>query len=270
MTAALTAAKPIQDLLKSRPNGVFLDIDGTISRIAATPAEATVSDRARLSLAALQSRVDRLTFVSGRSPGNAQDMVGIVSPRVAYVGNHGMSWLLDGHDTTPDEAMPYCERVRDAVTEIASLLEFPGILFEPRGPLLTIHYRQVQDPEVARDLILRTVAYSEAARGMELSEGRKIIELRPPLPINKGTAIEALARKWELRAAVMVGDDLTDVHAFDGLVRLREQDGVDTISVAVLSVEADPAVAAAADYTLAGVDEVEDLLDELAAIRPAT
>lgn len=263
MPTALTSARPINDLLERRPNGVFLDIDGTISRIAPSPSEAAVSNRARVALARLQHEVDRLTFITGRAPSDAEEMVGIVSDRVAYVGNHGLSWLIGGEESSPDEARPYFERVQRSVAEMAPLLDFPGILFEPRGPLLTIHYRQVNNAEVARELILRRVGDSDAASGMELTEGRKIVELRPPLGVNKGTAVETLMRKWELRSALMIGDDITDIHAFDALRRLREYDHIDTASIAVLSNEIDPAVAAAADYTLDGVDAVEGLLEQL-------
>ena len=267
MPAPLPSAEPVVSLLSLRPSGVFLDIDGTISRIAPTPHEAYVSDAARVALAALQQHVDRLTFISGRSPDSAAELVEVFGDRVAYVGNHGLSLLIDGQTSTPAVALPYAERVEQLVEELAGLAEFPGILFEPRGPLLTIHYRQVADAEVARELILRGVRESECARGMELSEGRKIVELRPPLEMTKGRAIESLAEEWKLASVLMIGDDITDVTAFDALRNLREYSEVRTLSIAVLSSEADPAVADAADYTVEGVSSVERLLAELSGQR---
>ena len=267
MPSPLKSAEPIVSLLSLRPSGVFLDIDGTISRIAPTPQEAYISDAARLALAELQHRVDRLTFISGRSPDSAAALVDVFGDRVAYVGNHGLSLLIGGETSTPADALPYAERVEKLVDELATLADFPGILFEPRGPLLTIHYRQVADAEVARDLILRRVRESECARGMELSEGRKIVELRPPLEMTKGRAIESLAEKWELASILMIGDDITDVTAFDALRNMREYSEVRTLSIAVLSAEADPAVADAADYTVEGVSSVERLLSELSRQR---
>jgi trehalose 6-phosphate phosphatase len=263
MPQPLTSAEPIVSLLALRPSGVFLDIDGTISRIAPTPQEAYVSDGARVALAGLQHRVDRLTFISGRSPESAAQLVGVFGDRVAYVGNHGLSLLIDGRTISPPEAEPYAERVSRLVEELATLAEFPGIGFEPRGPLLTIHYRRVADAEVARDLILRRVRESETARGMELSEGRRIVELRPPLEVTKGKAIEELASEWKLASILMMGDDVTDISAFDALRNLREYGDIRTLSIAVLSSEADPAVADAADYTVEGVSSVESLLAEL-------
>jgi trehalose 6-phosphate phosphatase len=267
MPSSLTSAAPILSLLNQRPSGVFLDIDGTISRIAPTPAEAFVSDAARVALAELQNHVDRLTFISGRSPDSAAELVGVFGDRVAYVGNHGLSLLIGGETTSPPEAAPYAERVEQLVEELGGLTDFPGIIFEPRGPLLTIHYRQVADTEVARDLILRRVGESETARAMELSEGRRIVELRPPLEVTKGRAIEELAEKWQLASILMIGDDVTDITAFDALRRMREYGDLTTLSVAVLSDEADPAVADAADYTVDGVSSVEDLLKELSGQR---
>ncbi|MEX2237137.1 MAG: trehalose-phosphatase [Dehalococcoidia bacterium] len=253
----------LRQILARRPSGLFLDIDGTISHIAPTPADAVVSPRARDALARVRDKVDRLTFISGRGPRSAAEMVGLLGANVAYVGNHGMSLLIGGRSVTPAEAVPFIERVQEVVQELSSLLDAPGVLFEERGPLLTIHYRLAEDPEQAREIILRQVEKSGAAGGMELSEGRKIVELRPPLGITKGTAIENLAREWELGSAVMMGDDITDITAFDALRRLREYDDLETASVAVLSGEADPAVADAADYTVEGVASVEKLLEEL-------
>jgi trehalose-6-phosphatase len=62
---------------------------------------------------------------------------------------------------------------------------------------------------------------------------------------------------------VMFGDDITDVSGFAALQRLRENEGLATLSVAVASTEADPAVAAAADEVVDGVGAVAELLSEL-------
>jgi trehalose 6-phosphate phosphatase len=267
LSSARRVAEVIGVMAASRPLGVFLDIDGTISRIAPTPADAVVSDRARKALLHLAKQVERLTFISGRSPADAAAMVAVSGDNIAYVGNHGLSLLIGDDDLTPDEALPYVERVQEVVRDIRGLHSTSGVLFEERGPLLTIHYRLAEDQEAARESILAALKRSEAAGGMELSEGRKIVELRPPLDINKGDALERLCRQWDLASILMIGDDITDISAFDALRRLRDYDNLATLSVAVASAEADPAVAAAADHTVDGVAAVEALLEQLTAIE---
>ncbi|MPZ23314.1 MAG: trehalose-phosphatase [Dehalococcoidia bacterium] len=263
MAVALASPVRVRELIDHAPAGVFLDLDGTLSRIAPTPFEATVSERAVAALERLAARVARLTFISGRTPADAASMVGLLGPNIAYVGNHGLSLLLDGKDQTPPEALAFVETVDRLTDELSDLLDIPGILFEPRTPVLSIHYRLAADHDAAREAILHRIAESPEAGVLTLQEGRRVIELRPPLLINKGSTLQQLAQDWGLRAVLMAGDDITDISAFEALRYLREQEGLHTISIAVLGQDTDPSVAAAADYTLDGVDAVEDLLEQI-------
>ena len=49
--------------------------------------------------------------------------------------------------------------------------------------------------------------------------GRKVLEIRPPVRIDKGAGIVNLLGDTDLAAAVYVGDDVTDLDAFRGLTR---------------------------------------------------
>ena len=95
-----------------------------------------------------------------------------------------------------------------------------------------------------------------------------MIELRPPLAIDKGTAVGTLVRQIGAKSVLAIGDDATDLDMFRGVRDLREA-GIAGASVAVLSDEVEPLVLESTDYFVRGVEGVEWLLEELAkALRP--
>ena len=75
-------------MLEIAPSALITDIDGTISRIAAHPDDATVSDAARASLRRLGSELALVAVVTAREEPVARRMVGVDS--LAYVGNYAL------------------------------------------------------------------------------------------------------------------------------------------------------------------------------------
>jgi trehalose 6-phosphate phosphatase len=98
---------------------------------------------------------------------------------------------------------------------------------------------------------------------LRVSQGRLVVELRPPLVVNKGTAVLSLIKERQLRGALYLGDDLTDVDVFVAF----HQEGLPFkgLAVAVIEEETASQVVKEADYTLNGVREVELFLKRIAA-----
>lgn len=96
---------------------------------------------------------------------------------------------------------------------------------------------------------------------MRLREGRKVIDLRPDVDVNKGTIALKLIANSGVKNALFVGDDLTDMDAF---IALRSMGEANSLSIAVRSTEVDKEVLKAADLIVDGVDEVKELLRYLA------
>jgi trehalose 6-phosphate phosphatase len=94
-----------------------------------------------------------------------------------------------------------------------------------------------------------------------------VVELRPPLQADKGTALEMLAHRLASKSVICLGDDITDIDMFVALRRLRAE-GLAGASVAVASREAAPEVEQAADYTVEGQEGVEWLLLEMVRALP--
>jgi trehalose 6-phosphate phosphatase len=88
-----------------------------------------------------------------------------------------------------------------------------------------------------------------------------LLELRPPLHRDKGTAAAEFARRMAAAALICIGDDTTDVDMFRVVQKLRAE-GTPGAAIAVGSAEATAEVLANADYVVDGVEGVEWLLEE--------
>jgi trehalose 6-phosphate phosphatase len=91
-----------------------------------------------------------------------------------------------------------------------------------------------------------------------------VVNLLPPVALDKGSAVRGLAEAHHLRGLVYIGDDVTDTHAFAALAGLRQHAGSATLSVAVVGPETPPVVARSADACLDSSDGVAELLELLA------
>ncbi len=247
----------VRRLAGHRPMGLFVDVDGTIAPIAPTPDEAAVSPAVRRALAAL-SREATVVALTGRDTASARRVVGVAE--IAYAGNHGMEWWEDGTATVEPLAQPYVGRIHRLAGHLrAALADEPGVLIEDKGPSLAIHYRLATDPAVVRERVLAVLGGPGGAGGLPLREGKMLIEVLPPVAVNKGTSIARTVERRALGSVLVLGDDTTDVDAFEAVRGLRDGGATEALAVAV-SDDAPEALLAAADYRLADPAAVETLL----------
>src|ERR687898_198720 len=255
------------EVLRQTPAAVVTDIDGTVSAIAPTPAEAMVDPGAKAALALLAERLAAVAVVSGRAPQDGAAMVGL--PELIYVGNHGLERIARGTPWTHPVAAAAQPAIAAALAEIESAAragaDVPWLLVENKGVTGTIHYRLAPD-QIAAAALLEPLARAAVNRhGLRLTSGRMIFEVRPELAVNKGTAIRDLAQDLGLRGIVFFGDDVTDVDAFRALRELREAGEAATLRVGVLGPDTSPAVLAEIDLSVDGVPECAATLLALAA-----
>jgi trehalose 6-phosphate phosphatase len=255
------------EVLRQTPSAVVTDIDGTISAIAPTPAEAMVDPGAKAALALLVERLAVVAVVSGRAPQDGAAMVGL--PALTYVGNHGLERITCGTPWTHPVAAATQPAIAAALAEIESAAraaaDVPWLLVENKGVTGTIHYRLAPD-QIAAATLLEPLARAAATRhGLRLTLGRMIFEVRPALAVNKGTAIRELAQDFDLRGIVFFGDDVTDVDAFRALRELRQAGEAATLRVGVLGPETSPTVLAEIDVSVNGVAACAATLLALAA-----
>jgi len=223
-------------------SALVLDVDGTLAPIVARPELSAVPDETRAVLVRLAERYRLVACVSGRAGDDARRLVGV--PGIRVVGNHGL------------ELAPEAEALAH---RIAAFRDEVGIPVEDKGLSLSYHYREAPDPMSAEAELLAVAARAEAA-GLVPRWGRKVLEIRPPVEADKGTAVRALLAESGARRGLYAGDDATDLDAFAGL----RAAGLDhAVCIAVASDEGPDSLTNAADLTVGSPVELADLLREL-------
>jgi trehalose 6-phosphate phosphatase len=251
--------------LAARPQeaAVFVDFDGSISEIVDDPGDARVMPAARAALTTLAGRVARVAVVSGRP---VEFLAGAVEvPGITLVGQYGLERLVDGQVMVDPRVEPYFPAVAAAADDAER--ELPGLTVERKGGVaVTVHWRTA--PEREPDAV---AAVERIARrhGLTVYETRMARELRPPVPIDKGTAVESLLDG--IAVACFAGDDLGDLHAFQALARAVEEGRLQhAVRIAVGSQEAPDDVVAQADLVVDGPTGLVMLLEGLATATSGT
>jgi trehalose 6-phosphate phosphatase len=224
---------------------VLLDVDGTLAPIVPRPEDARVPDETRSELERLLRRYALLAFVTGRTSLDARRVVGLEGAR--YVGVHGL------------ELAPEAGRWRGALEELVAAASWPATETEDKGLSVSFHYRSAAD-EAAAIARLELVAARAGELGLTPHFGRKVLEVRPPLRADKGTAIRRLLQDAGVTRALYAGDDTTDLDAFRGLVEAELELAV---RVAVASPEGPPELRRHADIVVADPAELLGLLRQL-------
>ena len=242
---------------------ILLDIDGTLSPIVEEPSEAHVSEGTRQLLIEISRRYGVVACVSGRRASEARAMVSIGT--ISYLGSHGAELLRAGW-TTP-VLDPRLEGWRRRIQEFGAAADTPQlrrhrIRLEDKGAIVAFHWRGARDEVAARTAIDEVAAQAEAA-GLKTHWGRKVLEVRPPVQIDKGAGIANLLADVDadVDAALYVGDDVTDLDAFDRLGRLLAEGRLShVVRVGVRSDEGPQEIVSQADIVVDGTAGVRDLL----------
>ena len=220
-------------------SALVLDVDGVLAPIVARPELSAVPEATRAELRRLAATYLLVACVSGRAGDDARRLVGVEG--VELVGNHGLEL-----DPRAAELTEQIERFRDEV----------GLPVEDKGLSLSYHYREAED-EAAAVRELESVAARARAAGLDPRWGRKVLEVRPPVEANKGTAVRALLERSGARLGLYAGDDTTDLDAFAGLATAGLEQAV---RVAVASDEGPAELREAADLVVASPAEFADVV----------
>jgi trehalose 6-phosphate phosphatase len=191
---------------------LFLDFDGTLIDIAATPDAVRVEpdlietlDRLRVLLGGA------LAIVSGRP---LTQIAHYLSPlELAAAGLHGLERrCAEGVVVRSDGAAAAIGVVRDQLAAFAT--GKPQVFLEDKDLTLALHYRGAPELEEAcRDAVERAVA--QAGSGVRVLDGKMVLEVKPS-GVDKGIAIKGFLEEAPFagRVPVFVGDDVTDEYGF--------------------------------------------------------
>jgi trehalose 6-phosphate phosphatase len=211
---ALAHREEIAERTRGRRVAVFLDYDGTLTPIVDDPADALLPPATREALERLAASRP-VAVISGRDLDDVRAMVGL--PGIWYAGSHGF-----------DIAGPSGERHQKAADLLPALdaaeaqlhdgvASVQGARVERKRFAIAVHYRQVDESRVPEieEVVDRTAAVHPELRK---TGGKKVFELRPAIPWDKGRALGFLLETLGLDGPdvlpIYIGDDETDEDAF--------------------------------------------------------
>jgi trehalose 6-phosphate phosphatase len=249
------------DVLGAGRTGLVTDIDGTLSPIVARPEEAAVLPEARGALIGLRDLLTLVAIITGRSVADARQLVDVDG--LTYIGNHGLEVFSSGQPMLVPAAQAWVPRVAAALDLVALQLSAElttGLIIENKGATASLHYRLAPDPGRTRAALVEILEREGNRNGLQLEEGRRVINLLPPLHVSKGSAVTELVREHALEGVVYLGDDVTDAHAFRALNVLRRAGGLKTLAIGVVGPETPAIVRQLADGSVPGPAAVAELL----------
>ena len=273
---ALESYRAVADMIDDHRPAVCLDYDGTLSDIVPDPDAARLVDGAAQTLARLAQRCP-VAILSGRDLADIRDRVAV--PGLWYAGSHGFESVApDGTYRRNDEAaaaVPVLERAAAELRE--KLAGINGSRVEHKRFAVAVHYREVAASDIG-EVVARTYRVGRREH-LRVTNGRRVVELRPDVDWNKGTTLEwirgqiagaagpATSRSGAAGPAtsrmrsgevmpVFIGDDLTDEDAFDAV-------RTDGIGILVRHSE-DGDRPSAARFTLEDPRQVRAFLDRVA------
>ncbi|XP_010916894.1 probable trehalose-phosphate phosphatase 6 [Elaeis guineensis] len=265
--SALKMFDEITAASKGKQIVMFLDYDGTLSPIVDDPDRAFMSENMRSAVREVARRFPT-AIVSGRCRDKVYNFVQLAE--LYYAGSHGMD--IEGPAKQPkytkakakavlfqpaSEFLPMIDAVYKAlVTKTEST---PGARVENNKFCASVHYRCVDEKKWG--------ALAEQVRSvlkdypkLRLTQGRKVLEIRPTIKWDKGKALEFLLDSLGFADCndvlpIYIGDDRTDEDAFK-VLRDRGQG----IGILVSKFPKETS----ASYSLSEPAEVMDFLHHLA------
>jgi trehalose 6-phosphate phosphatase len=258
------AAAPSEALL-------VLDFDGTLAPIVADPGAARPHPGVFAPLRRLADRLGRVAVLSGRPAALAAHLLNADTDpalsRLVVLGHYGLErWSFDGGvvGDADDASRRAVDAVRGLLPDLLARIGAPaGVTIEDKRVALAVHVRGTPDPASALALLRSPLAAVAREHGLRLEPGRLVLELRSS-GVDKGAALEALARERSVSSIIYAGDDLGDLAAFDAVGRLRAT-GIPGLLVCSGSDEVS-VLAERADLVVEGPAGIADLLVEIAEI----
>ena len=225
----------------SAPLLVIADFDGTLAVGARDPAIAMVEPLAQRGLRALarvaaerQGRV-HVAVLTGRVVADVAARVRVGG--VEYLGDHGLEHGTLARAGRAEQLRVVTDPAFDAHRHPAAILARgvaaelgspPWLFVERKGPSVAFHVRQADDVPAARAAVVGAIAAVEAREGLRDHglahyRGRSVVDLRPASAGGKREAVERLIARHRPGAVLVLGDELSDVDAFEAVVAARDE-----------------------------------------------
>jgi trehalose 6-phosphate phosphatase len=221
---------------------VVADFDGTLAVGSRDPAVAVIEPLAQRGLRALarlaHERPGRIhvAVLTGRVVADVARRVRVGG--VEYLGDHGLEHGTLARGGRAEQLRVVTDPAFDAHRHPAAILADavsaelgapPWLFVERKGPSVAFHVRQADDVAAARTAVIAAIATVEAREGLvdhglAHYRGRSVVDLRPATAGGKREAVERLLERYRPSAVVVVGDELSDVDAFEAVIAARTAD----------------------------------------------
>jgi trehalose 6-phosphate phosphatase len=243
VSSAAEVAGTLDALASARaPLLVVADFDGTLAVGARDPAVAVIEPVAQRGLRALArvaaERPGRVhvAVLTGRLVADVATRVRVGG--VEYLGDHGLEHGTLARGGRAEQLRVVTDPAFDAHRHPAAILAngvreelgSPSWLFvERKGPSVAFHVRQADDVAAARAAVVAAIAAVEAREGLvdhglAHYRGRSVVDLRPAGAGGKREAVGRLIERHRPGAIVALGDELSDVDAFEAVIAARAAD----------------------------------------------
>jgi trehalose 6-phosphate phosphatase len=285
LSSASDVARAIDGLVAARPPLlVIADFDGTLAVGTRDPAAATIEPLAQRALRRLGGiATDRpprvhVAVLTGRIVADVAARVRVGG--IEYLGDHGLQQAVLPRGGRAERLRVATDAAYDVHRDPAEILASgvaaelgtpPWLFVERKGPSVAFHVRQADDVAVARAAVVEAIGAVEQrlglVHGLAHYRGRSVVDLRPREAGGKREAVEWLVERHRPGGIVVLGDEVSDIDAFDAVIAARSEDrGITGLTVAVHGTlrPAPPELLERADLALAGAHEVGRLLAALA------
>jgi trehalose 6-phosphate phosphatase len=202
---------------------LFLDVDGTLLELAATPTAVVVDASLPSLLTALRTASDgAVALVSGRTIADLDRMFGEL--RLPVAGLHGCERRdARGGLHVAKVVTEQLAGVRAGLRDMVS--RHPGLMLEDKGAGLALHFQDAPARKMEHQLraevaLLAAPLVPEFA----LLDGHAVIEIKPAVH-TKDSAVVAFMEEapFKGRMPIFIGDDQTD---YGGFAAVRRFDGL--------------------------------------------
>ncbi|KAM5575763.1 putative trehalose-phosphate phosphatase D [Rosa sericea] len=223
--SAMSMFEQITNASKGKQIIMFLDYDGTLSPIVEDPDRAFMSNEMRKAVRAV-ARYFPTAIVSGRCRDKVYSFVKL--SELYYAGSHGMDIRGPSESNKyknanqavlfqpASEFLPMIDEVCKILVEKTKSIS--GARVENNKFCLSVHFRCVEEKSWAALAEQVRLVLNEYPK-LKLTQGRKVLEIRPTIKWDKGKALEFLLESLGYANSsevlpVYIGDDRTDEDAF--------------------------------------------------------
>jgi trehalose 6-phosphate phosphatase len=211
--------KMAADDLDIQRAALFLDVDGTLLDVAATPDRVVVPDGLVATIARLEHLLGgALAIVTGRTLADLDRLFFPLRTRAA--GVHGAEMRFDRDAVESEGAAPLPDSLWREFAAVTTA--FPGVLAENKRYSFTAHYRAAPHAAAPLRAALLSLLARRASGDLELTDALCAYEIKPS-GVDKGEAVRRFLERPPFvgRRPMFVGDDASDEFGFRSVADRR-------------------------------------------------